>query len=541
MSLADNIEQLSFGRSLPRIDSCLGLYLAPDAIYLSEVKAEKGKPQVLHLLKLPMPAAAGAKTTRTAGTLSAELLPDVDKVAAVISKALGEGSWKSKHVMVTLSSEFAILRYFTMPHIDRRFWRSAVPVEAKKYIPIAFTNLALDFQTFLLPPGADKKPRLGSLFGVTQKKSLDSLRQLITKLGLTLVGTELAPVSVERLWDAVIPESVGTPYAQVHFDGGQIRTIVSDKGVPVFYREALLPDDATVMDRRKVDLVACVDHTRKTTTLSELKSVRVSGQIGDIKAWQDAFAQDLGQPVVYQDVDKLLGLRGGQWGGYACIGAALRHLIDTSLILDLSAIGKITDEDRRAATTIITVGGVLAGVMLLIGGYRSFVLSRQQAELARIGAAGGGTYEEFRGKNVADISQAINTMRDKINSFGALTSQQTPLTRIFEVVAEKIPDSAWVVDFKYENPLSLDGKKSVRTLAISGGVSDKSRAIEQEVAYRFGDNLRGDSRFTEAFLSIEPSVEAPRSDAAMSPEEAAKKVTTFTIKCASHKERGSGV
>src|SRR5688572_2555828 len=129
MSLADSIEQLSFGRSLPRIDSCLGLYLSPDSIYLCEVKAPKGRPEVQHLLKLPMPAAApaGAKATRSAGTLSADFLPDVDKVAAVISKALGEGSWRSKHVMVTLSSEFAILRYFTMPYSDRRFWKTAVP------------------------------------------------------------------------------------------------------------------------------------------------------------------------------------------------------------------------------------------------------------------------------------------------------------------------------------------------------------------------------------------------------------------------------
>lgn len=539
MSLADSIEQLSFGRSMPHIDSCLGLYLSPDSIYLSEVKADKGRPQVLHLLKLPMPAAgpAAAKATRTAGTLSADFLPDVDKVAAVIQKALSEGSWKSKHVMVTLSSEFAILRYFTMPWSDRRFWRTAVPFEARKYIPIAFTTLATDFQAFSLPPGADKKPRMGALFGVTQKKSLDSLRQLVTKLGLTLVGTELAPVSVERLWDSVIPDTVGTPYAQVHFDGGQIRTIVSDKGVPVFYREALLSDDATVMDRRKVDLVACVDHTRKTTSLSELKSVRVSGQIGDIKAWQDAFAQDLGQPVAYQDVDKLLGLRGGQWGGYACIGAALRHLIDTPLSIDLSAIGKISDEDRRAATTIIYIGGVIAAYLLLVGGYRTMNLSSQKSELRRIQSSGGMSYDAFKGKRAEDISIMIGNMRDKINSFGALTAQQTPLTRIFEIVAERIPDSAWVQDFKYQNPLSLDGKQSIRTLELAGGVSDKSRAIEQEVAYRFGDNLRSDKRFTDAFLSIEPSVEAPRTDSS-AVEDAAKKPTTFTIKCASQKERG---
>ncbi|MDE2291701.1 MAG: hypothetical protein KGL53_06430, partial [Elusimicrobia bacterium] len=296
--MADSIEQLSFGRSMPHMDSCLGIFLSPDAIYLSEVKVEKGRPQVLHLLRLPMPG-GGGRQTKTAATLSGDFLQDPDKVAAVLQKALSEGSWKSKNVMVTLSSEFGILRYFVMPAIDRRFWRSAVPVEAKKYIPIPFQTLASDNQVFVLPPGPDRKPRLGALFGVTQRKSLESLRTMLAKLGLTLVGTEVAPVSVERLWDVLAPDTAASSYAQVHFDGGHARILVSDKGVPVFYREAVLGDDATVMDRRKVDLVGCVDFARKQLGLIEPRSIRVSGQIADMKAWQDAFAQDMGQPVGY--------------------------------------------------------------------------------------------------------------------------------------------------------------------------------------------------------------------------------------------------
>lgn len=537
MALQDQIEQLSFGRSLPRIESCLGLYLSPEAIFLCEVRAEKGRPQVLHLLKLPMPGAAG-RSTKTAATLSSDFLPEPDKVAAVIEKALSEGSWKSKHVMVSLAAEFGILRYFTMPAIDRRFWRSAVPVEAKKYIPIPFQTLASDYQTFVLPPGPDKKPRLGSLFGVTQKKSLESLRQLVSKLGLTLVGTELAPVSVERLWDTVSPEAAQSSYAQVHFDGGQTRILVSDKGVPVFYREVMLADDATAMDRRKVDLTGCVDFARKQLGLPEPKSLRVSGQINDIKAWQDAFAQDLGQPVSYQDTDKLLGLRGGQWGGYSAIGAALRHLVPGPLTLDLSAVGKISDEDRRSATTILTIGALVSGIMVAIGGTRTVMLQGQEAKLKRL-QGNSGVYVEFRGKNANDIAQLIGQMRDKINSFGALTAQQTPLTSIFEIIAERIPESGWVENLTYTNPLSLDGKPSIRSLAIQGSVSDKSRAIEQEVAYRFGDNMRQDERFSSAFASIEPSVEAPTSSDSI-PGSDAKKATTFTIKCLSRKERAGG-
>ncbi|MBI3297466.1 MAG: hypothetical protein HYZ75_04845 [Elusimicrobia bacterium] len=533
MALADTIEQLSFGRSMPHMESCLGIHLSPEAIFLSEVKAEKGRPQVMHLLKLPMPGSSAGKQTKTAATLSSDFLADIDKVAAVISKALSEGSWKSKHAMVSLSSEFGILRFFTMPWMDRRFWKSAVPVEAKKYIPIPFQTLASDFQVFALPPGADKKPRLGALYGVTQRKSLESLRKLVEKLGLILVGTELAPVSVERLWDTLSPETAATSYAQVHFDGGQTRILVSDKGVPVFYREVLLADDATVMDRRKVDLVGCVDFTRKQLGLGEPKNARVSGQVGDIKSWQDAFAQDLGQPVAYQDTDKLLGLRGGQWGGYASIGAALRHLVGGSLSLDLSAIGKISDEDRRAATTILTIGAALTGIMVLVGGTRTAMLHSSEAKLKLL-TTEGGVYTVFRGKKAEDIANIITSMRDKINSFGALTAQQTPLTRIFEIIAERIPESAWVNDIKYENPLSLDGRRSLRVLTLSGAVSDKSRAIEQEVAYRLGDNLRSDPRFLEAFPVIEPSVEAPSEKDS---GEDSKKVTTYVIKCTSRKER----
>jgi hypothetical protein len=38
--------------------------------------------------------------------------------------------------MVTLSHHLGLLRYFAMPAIDRRFWKTSVPLEAKKYIPI---------------------------------------------------------------------------------------------------------------------------------------------------------------------------------------------------------------------------------------------------------------------------------------------------------------------------------------------------------------------------------------------------------------------
>ena len=64
MDLAENIEQISFGRSLPRLDSCLGHFLSPDMMYLAEVAVEGGRPKVLHLLRLPLGGADTGSATK---------------------------------------------------------------------------------------------------------------------------------------------------------------------------------------------------------------------------------------------------------------------------------------------------------------------------------------------------------------------------------------------------------------------------------------------------------------------------------------------
>jgi hypothetical protein len=539
MDLAENIEQLSFGRSLPRLNSCLGLFLSPDMLYLTEVAYDGSKPKVLHLLRLPIPnAQAGSSMTRTAGTLNTDFLKDNKEVLQILQKAMSQVSWSSKHVMVTLSHHFGILRYFTLPAIERRFWRTAVPVEAKKYIPIPFAQLEHDFQVRQIGPGADKKPKVGALFAVSHKDTLAGLRGLIKNLGLELVGTEIAGCSVERLWNSLDPGAADLPFAQVHFDGGHIRIVVSEEGLPIFYREVFLADNATPMDRRKVDLTGCIDFARKQLGAPDMAKVRISGQIAQREEWQKAFAEDTGKPVEIQDTDQLLGLRGGQWGGYAAIGAGLRHLVRTPLTIDLSAVGKITDEDRRTATGILAASAAFAAFFLIVGIYRQTIVSMKASSLSNY-ESDTAVYQAFRGKSAGDIDLMIQEMRDKVNSFGALTAKQVTLTKMFETIADTIPDPAWVETVNYENPLSMTGNSQPRLLTVQGFVSTGSRAEEQDIGYAFANALKSNEKFAEGFPYINPSVEAPRAtgDEDDLGEDAPARPTTFRITCASKKER----
>ncbi|HBL17886.1 MAG: hypothetical protein A2X36_16095 [Elusimicrobia bacterium GWA2_69_24] len=537
MGLQESVDQLSFGRSIPKMDTCLGIYLSQEVLFLTELRLEGGKPKVLHLLRLPVPGdAAGKQQTKTLGTLNTDFLSDHEKLVRVLQKAISDVGWKSKNVVVSLSHQFGILRYFTLPAIDRRFWKSAVPVEAKKYIPIPFASLLHDYQVRSVPPGSDRKPRLGCLFGVTHRKNVDGIQAIMQKLGLTLVGVELAPCSVERLWDTLDPAATKAPYAQVHFDGGHVRILVSEEGIPIFFRDVFLPEGATVMDRRKVDLNGCIDFTRKQLGAGDPKKVRMSGTLPDKAAWQEAFSQDVGQQVIYQETDQMLGLRGGQWGGYAAIGAALRYLGPTALGMDLSAVGKITDDDRRTALSILGAAAILAAIFLIIGGFRYAVFFSKRRVVEGL-AAQGAIAEAFRGKTSDEIESMITGMRNKVGSMGAVSAQNVPLTEILAAVAETIPDSAWVLDLNYDNPSSVKGgKPAPRTLNITGSVADKSRAMEQDIAYRFATNLKEHKRFAESLPYVEPEVEAPRETTAG--EGTAAAPTSFRMRCAS--EKGAG-
>lgn len=509
MAFDETLDQLCFGRSTPKMESCLGLYLSPEVLFLAEVKGA-GRPQLTHLVRIPVEGAqADPRGTRTVGTLNTDFLSEHSKVTDLLQKAMQESRWEARHVVVTLSHHFGILRFFGLPAIDRRFWKTAVPAEAKKYVPIPFANLSYDFQTRDLKPGPDRRPRLGALFGVTNTRNLQNVRQIVSQMGWELVGAELAPCSVERLWDA-LDGTDGAAYARVHFDGGHVRILISDMGVPVFFRELFLPADATVLDRRKVDLAGCVDFTRKQIGVEELKSIRLSGSLPDLKTWRDAFAQDLGQKVDIEDTDKALGIRGGQWGGYSAAGAAMRYLVPTALTLDLGGVGKISDEDRRVAYGILTLSSILALLLAGMGVYHyvgGMLAARQLAAIQ----ADAEVYEAFAGKSAEEIRTVIDDMRQRSSSLGIFRSAGS-LTRVFEALAEHIPDSAWLETIEFENKLGGDSPTASQVIRLAGRTSDQSRAAEQEVVYRFWENLKREKRFAGVFRTIgqtPPSVQVP--------------------------------
>lgn len=533
MDLEQTFDTIVFGRLTPKLESCLGLFLSPDVLYLSEVRLKDGKPAVSQLLRVPImqqqEASKVSVEIRTAGSLNLEALANPGRLMGALKPALDQLNRHSSNVILSLSSQFCLLRYFTIPPMDRRFWRTAVPAEARKLIPIPFTELVYDYQIRPIASKSGQPMRYEVLFGVVHRSNLEGLGVLVEKLGLKLLGIELAPCSVQRLWDDLWPpESNDSSYASVHLEGGDGYVVLSQGGWPTLFRMVPLTPEAGPVERRKVDLSGSVDFASKQLGARPPTQIRLSGTNRDLKGWGQALTQEMGMPVRLLESAKMMGLKSEEWGAYACAGGALRYVAPTALTLDMRQYGRVTAEDRRAAYTLFSLVGIAAAVMTMIGTVRFVEGLFARNELSHLHRQIN-TVQEFRNKNTEQIQALTKEVEGKVDTVGAMAAPKPSLTEILQIIQEDIPPSVWISNLTYASPVGQKRGNGGRTLELHGSVAvPGSPADQEDMANQFRQKLQGDERFGKFFYCGTPAIEAEGMD---SSKNAPAGKTTFSISC----------
>ena len=528
------VDTLAFGQTKPKEGTCLGLYLSPELIYISETHlGPQGKLIVDHLVRIQIPL-DGKEAPASTMTMSVDFLSDPAKVAGLIREAMAQIRWNSKNVVVTLSHHFGLLRYFPMPSIERRYFKSAVPLEAKKYIPIPFNVLTYDYQVAPMPPDAAGKPRQGVLIAVSQKKNLTNILGLLQALGMTLIGLEVAPCSVLRLWQAVDTARGPAPFVQAHFDGGSVRILICDRGLPVFFREVFLGGAATLSDQRKVDLSGCLAFAQKQLALSGISKIELSGTLALLGPWREALAKETGLPTAIQDTAKLLTIKGGDWGGYAAIGASARNLVPSGMTIDLSAADRVSDDERQTARDLFIAGLAMAALIALVGlfdiatySYRARALNAYKVS-PEIRAA-------LSGLQPADIDLKLKEMSEQLDHVRTVTSSARPhISALLRDIIELMPENAWLSGFSASNPLLTDKEGIVVTLR--GRARGASVSEEQNLAAQFKDTLLRSAKIGKLYdiqISLESKRASPaQTDQQLDPVSLARKLeerTAFVI------------
>jgi hypothetical protein len=397
-----------------------------------------------------------------------------------------------------------------MPAIERRYWRSAVPMEAKKYIPIPFEALSYDYQCIALPPDAGNHARQGTLIAVTQKQNLANIAAMLRAIGLNIAGMEIAPCSALKLWQGLDQSAGAGSYCQVHFDGGSVRILLADKGFPVFFREVFLGEEANLADQRKLDLGGCISFSQKQLAVGALGRIVVGGTTSNLPAWKDAFASELGLPVAIQDTAGMLGLKSGEWGGYSAIGAALRFQIPSSVSLDLGAVGRVGDDEKAVARDLLVVSGILTAALLVMG---LFAFGLYQMKARAFGALHRDRLieEVFRGKSEEAVQEMFKGMRMQNSLTQDLCSpSRAKMIDAIKDIVDVLPEKAFINKLNIVRPLSAG--PSSPTLALTGHVVAEDLVHEQDLAFQFRDRLSTSPVVGKMFPVLKVTVQATTSN-----------------------------
>ena len=274
----------------------VGIYISPKEIALAEVSVKgSGKLQPEHLIKFPTDFSKRDGAQRPLAQNASFFKSDALWVSK-FKNAVGKVDWGAHEAVISLSENFGILRYFSMPAIQRKYWSKSIPLESKKYIPIAFDDVDMDYDAF--PTDGGKK--LSVLFGISQKETVSFLTNLMKDVGFKLNSVEISPVSMERFFTFVDPKD-HLRHGYVHAADDSTQLLFSTGGRPVLHRE--FGNDEGMSERRRLDIKGAIQYVDRYTDGEGFNTIVLSGDYA--QALKDVVEKEANPlPVMMLDLEE---------------------------------------------------------------------------------------------------------------------------------------------------------------------------------------------------------------------------------------------
>ena len=470
----------------------LGIYLSPSEICLSEVKVGKNsRLEVQHLVKMPTNFNLKGGMTRPL-SINNDFFNETAPWVDVFKKAVKKISWGSSNAVVTFSPQFAILRYFVMPAMDKKFWSRSIPLESKKYIPVSFEEVIYDFS--VIPVDGGKK--LGVLFGLTQKKSVEFLINTLKSEGLELASLEINSCSLERLFAFLDPKDHDLK-AYIHFFGSQSLTLFSSGGYPVMYREKDFDSASSVTEHKRLDIKGAVQFVERYVGGQAYKSLMLSGD--NLETWKTAAAQETQIPLVPWEPAKLADLKNNDSAAFFSLGASLRGAAPGKLTLDLSGISTAFRLEKQVQSRVWSITFILGSLMLLFSLITQVRLFMADSKLAGFKARLGDA-SELQGSTVEAIRVKITAMQENGRILFGMLGDTDSIAPKLQVIADTIPAELWIVELQCSNPFSSDNVQfAAKSITLRG-----KTALKGDKKFRTVDLFVKSLRTSDEFKGFRP-------------------------------------
>ncbi len=454
--------------------SALGIYISPKEIAIAQVTDQgNSKVQVEHLIKIPVIFEGSEKIQRPL-VLNNNFFDEKAQWVNPFKQALKKIDWKNKKVVITLSSHFSILRYFVMPAVERRYWSKTIPLESKKYIPVSFDEVSFNY--VVRPNIADKK--LNILFGMTNKKTVEFLINLLKSVGLQLSSIESSACSIERLFSFINPKHDSNAY--VHFSESVSYMIFSNDGCPVLFRENDMKGASGISERKRLDIKGAQQFVGRYLGKKAYSNLMLSGDNLDV--WRSIAEAESPIPIAQWEPPKQLNIKSNALSSLFSIGASLKLNPKNKLPIDFSGISTAALLEKNVISYVKTATIVLSAMILFftfINQFKLYVLSRKiNKHYAAIGDV-----SQFKGMTADTIKSTTEKLQQNLRMLQILVANKNLLAPKMSFITDAIPQHLWLDKIAYTNPFaSSEFQSGVKELRLEGETtlrgSLKSRWVE---------------------------------------------------------------
>lgn len=428
----------------------LGLYISPKEIVLSEVQIKgAGKLQPEHLVKFStdFPRKEGAQRPMS---LNAAFFNNSAAWVAKFKAAVKKVDWSSSETVVTLSENFAVLRYFVMPNVNRKFWSKAIPLESKKYIPLSFEDVIFDYNGFT----SDNGKKLNVLFGVSQRSTINFIANLLKECGFNLHSVEITSISMERLLAYIDPKDHNNK-AYIHASADATHLLFSTGGRPVLHRE-FENEGGSMTERRRFDLKGGIQFVeRYSAEEDKFKYIALSGEYASMLK-ENVEREASPMPVIMWDTTAACSSKDSSSASLFAIGAALIDKVPSKFHLDISGISNNIRINNTVQKYTYSVGAVICAILLfMILGEKRKLYSVTEA-LQNLSAQNIAS-SDLSGGSVDEIRAKIENMRKESKSLSNLFSSNDYVGPKLTAISDEIYNDLSLDTIYYANPMAFEG------------------------------------------------------------------------------------
>lgn len=471
MSIAESL----IGMNMKSHPEALGLYIGLDEMYIAQSNRKDGGVVLESLLRVPVSAV-------DRNQLKPLELNDgffaVDNWLEALNKVATKKKWNGRKVVVSLSPSFSILRHFVIPTvIERKHWKEAIPLQARKYIHFPFEKTDYAYHVYEFETAATKQKRLGVIFTMTPKTIIEHLEKGLKSVGLDPVAIETAPLSLSRAFCENDKEAVDDSGRIYSFFGSNWANFVfTNHNVPVLMREVEIAGSLPV-ERRRLEISNCTEFIAKQLEKDPFEEAVIMGS--EAENWTALLETESKKPVRKWDLREVYGIETKSAGEIAAIGASMKFYDSKTPDLDFIKRNRLSDYEFNAGVMAWKITGLVVLVFLFLIGKSWWGLFNTQKELKQAKRSNTKVIDDFNGLTSSQIQSNLSRIKSQNGNLEQLLKSSSVTPILVDLVAA-IPENIWLTNISYKEEFPSKNKAN-RQLTLEGAIltgnSDKDLAL----------------------------------------------------------------